>query len=95
MFKRIFWLIIGAGFGFGVSFWLMRFVRQTVERYSPERVSDDLSAAIRSFGGDLRAAVAEGREAMREAEADLRHRLESPRPSANGSDASGRDWLLG
>ena len=43
MFRRLFWLLVGAGFGFGVSFWLMRFVKQTVERYSPERVSDDLA----------------------------------------------------
>jgi hypothetical protein len=97
MFKRLFWLIIGAGFGFGVSFWLMRFLRQTIERYSPERVSDDLSSALRSFGQDLRAAVAEGREAMRETEAQLRSRIEDPRPSANGKSGSGSssDWLLG
>jgi hypothetical protein len=75
MFKRLFWLIVGAGFGFGVSFWLMRFVRETVERYSPERVSTDLGAALRSLGDDIRAAVAEGRQAMREAEADLRAQL--------------------
>lgn len=77
MFKRLFWLVVGAGFGFGVSFWLMRFVRETVNRYSPERVSGDLAGALRSFGADLRAAVAEGREGMREAEAELRSRLES------------------
>ena len=76
MFRRLFWLVIGAGFGFGVSFWLMRFVRSTVERYSPERVSDDLAEAIRSFGKDLRAAVSEGREAMRERETELRAELE-------------------
>ena len=75
MFRRIFWLVVGAGFGFGVSFWLMRFVRETVARYSPERVSADLAGALRSLGSDLRAAVAEGREGMREAEADLRTRL--------------------
>jgi hypothetical protein len=76
MFRRLFWLVIGAGFGFGVSFWLMRFLRSTVERYSPERVSDDLAEAIRSFGKDLRAAVSEGREAMRERETELRAELE-------------------
>ena len=76
MFRRLFWLVVGAGFGFGVSFWLMRFVRSTVERYSPERVSGDLADAIRSFGGDVRAAVAEGREAMRERERELRAQLD-------------------
>lgn len=72
MFRRLFWLIVGAGFGFGVSFWLMRFVRETASRYTPERMSADLADAIRSFGSDLRAAVEEGREAMREREAELR-----------------------
>lgn len=76
MFKRLFWLVMGAAFGFGVSFWLMRFVRETVTRYSPERVSADLAGALRQLGGDLRAAVTEGREAMREAEADLRAKIE-------------------
>jgi len=72
MFRRLFWLMVGAGFGFGVSFWLMRFVRETAARYAPERVSADLTEALRNLGGDLRAAVAEGREAMREREAELR-----------------------
>jgi hypothetical protein len=76
MFKRLFWLMIGIGFGFGVSFWVMRFVRETVQRYTPERMSADLSDAIRSLGADLRAAVAEGREAMREREAEIRAELE-------------------
>jgi hypothetical protein len=75
MFKRLFWLIIGAGFGFGVSFWVVRFVRTTVDRYTPERVSADLAGALRDLGKDLRAAVAEGREAMREREAELREEL--------------------
>ena len=72
MFKRLFWLMVGIGFGFGLSFWLTRVVRQTVERYSPERLSSDLGEAMRALGADLRAAVAEGREAMREREQELR-----------------------
>ena len=79
MFKRLFWLMVGAGFGFGVSFWLMRFVRSTVDRYSPERVSGDLAAALRSLGSDIREAVAEGREAMREREAEIRAELDGHR----------------
>lgn len=75
MFKRLLWLLIGVGFGFGVSFWLMRFLRSTVERYTPERLSDDLASALRGLGSDLREAVSEGREAMREREAELRREL--------------------
>lgn len=77
MFRRLFWLVVGAGFGFGVSFWLMRFVRETVDRYSPANVSTNMADAIRSFGTDLRAAVAEGRMAMRETEEELRSAMES------------------
>ena len=76
MFKRLFWLVIGAGFGFGIAFWLMRFVRDVADRYRPERVSGDIGEALRAFGADLRAAVAEGREAMREREESLRAELE-------------------
>ena len=79
MFRRLFWLLVGAGFGFGVAFWLMRFVRSTVERWSPERVSGDLAGAVRQLGTDLRDAVAEGREAMREREAELRAELDARR----------------
>jgi hypothetical protein len=79
MFRRLFWLIIGVGFGFGMSFWLMRFVRETVARYSPERVGGDLAGAIRQLGTDIRAAAAEGREGMREREAELRAELEHAR----------------
>lgn len=77
MFKRLFWLTIGLGIGLGTSFWVMRFVKSTLERYTPERVSADLADAIKSFGKDLRAAVAEGAEAMREREAELRAQLDS------------------
>ena len=48
MFKRLFWLVIGAGFGFGIAFWLMRFVRDVVDRYRPERVSGDIGDALRA-----------------------------------------------
>ena len=71
MFKRLFWLLVGVGFGFGVSFWITRFVRSTLERYTPERVSGDLAGALKQLGTDVREAVAEGREAMREREAEL------------------------
>jgi len=77
MFKRLFWLCIGVGFGFGLSYWLARFLRQTAERYSPERVSNDVADGLRRLGADVRAAVAEGRDAMREREAELRAELDS------------------
>ena len=84
MFKRIFWLAIGLGLGFGMSFWFMRFIRETVERYRPERVSQDLAGAISKLGDDLRSAVAEGRMAMREREEELRAEVDSARSVRRG-----------
>lgn len=75
MIKRAFWVAVGLGIGLGVSFWFTRMVRETAARYSPERLGEDLAGAIREFGLDLRAAAAEGREAMRVREAELRERL--------------------
>ena len=70
MIKRLFWLMVGAGLGFGASLWLLRTVRHTVERYSPPSV-------LRSLADDLRAAAREGREAMRARERELRAGLRS------------------
>jgi hypothetical protein len=72
VFKRLFWLTVGLGVGFGTSFRLMRAVRRTVERFTPERVTSNALAGARSVGGELRAALDEGRVAMREREAELR-----------------------
>ena len=80
MFRRLFWLVIGAGLGFGLSFWMMRVIRQTAARWSPERVSADLAGAARVLGQDLRRAAAEGRDAMHHREAELREELSVPGP---------------
>ena len=76
MFKRLFWLCVGIGLGAGMSYWLARFLRQTAERYSPERVSGEVVNGARRLGTDLRVALNEGREAMRKREAELRADLE-------------------
>jgi hypothetical protein len=75
--KRLFWLSVGIGFGFGLSFWITRWMRELLERYTPERVSTEVAHALRSLGEDVRAAVAEGREAMREREDEIRAELAS------------------
>ncbi len=76
MFKRFFWLTIGLTIGYGTSFWLMRTVRRTVERLTPERLSKDAIAGARSFGAEVKAALEDGREAMRQREAELRAEIE-------------------
>jgi hypothetical protein len=79
VFRRLFWLAVGLGIGFGMSFWFMRFLRETVDRYRPERVSQDLAGAISKLGDDVRAAVREGRLAMAEREEELRAEVDGAR----------------
>ena len=76
MFKRLFWLTVGLTAGFGSSFWLMRTVRRTVERLTPQRLTQDAVAGARSAGAEPRAALDEGRTAMRQREAELRAEIE-------------------
>lgn len=85
MLKRLFWLMVGTGFGFGMSFWLTRLVREKVARFSPDNVSAEVARAVRDLGRDLRGAVAEGRQAMRETEAELRAAVEPGRPATTPS----------
>jgi hypothetical protein len=76
VFKRLLWLSIGLTAGFGSSFWLMRTVRRTVERFTPQRLSQDVVSGARSVGTEMRAALDEGRVAMRQREAELRAEIE-------------------
>ena len=76
MFKRVFWLTVGLSIGYGTSFWLMRTVRRTVERFTPERIGRDVVGGARSFADELKAALDEGIEAMRKREAELRADLD-------------------
>jgi hypothetical protein len=76
VFKRLLWLSIGLTAGFGSSFWLMRTVRRTVERFTPQRLSQDVVSGARSVGTEVRAALDEGRVAMRQREAELRAEIE-------------------
>jgi hypothetical protein len=73
--KRLLWLTIGVGLGVSLSFWVARTIRQTLRRYTPERIRRDLNRGARTFGKNLRAAIAEGRVAMREREAEIRAEL--------------------
>jgi len=57
----------------------MRFIRTTIERYSPEAVSGNVTEGFNRFRDDLKAAMAEGRDAMRAREVELRTELDSRR----------------
>jgi hypothetical protein len=72
MFKRLFWLMVGATLGFGSSLWVTRTVKRTLHRLSPPQVSDSLLRSVKRTAKDLKAAVNEGRDAMQQREASLR-----------------------
>ena len=76
MFKRIFWLAVGIAVGLAFGAYIRRRVRDTVDRYKPERISADVQRGIRKLGDDVKGSVADGREHMREREAALRAQLE-------------------
>lgn len=76
MFKRAFWMATGMAVGASGAFWAKRRVEETVERYLPEQVADRAAASARQLGDAVKAAAAEGREAMRSTEAELRTRVE-------------------
>ena len=65
---------MGAGLavGFGSALWAQHKVRTVAARYSPNSLAGVTMARARDFPGEVKAAVREGREAMREREAELR-----------------------
>ena len=62
MIKRFVWLNVGFVLGVGSSWAIMRRLRRVATRYAPTGVVD-------RWNTNIRAAVAEGRDAMREREA--------------------------
>lgn len=76
MFKRALWLTTGAAFGFGSSIWVTRWAKDVAARYTPTKLTIDAASTAKTIGRGVRDAVAEGRVAMREREAELRADVE-------------------
>jgi hypothetical protein len=70
--KRVFWLTVGYTAGLGTSWWAARKVKATARRYTPEGLQTRVTDTVSGLSRDVRAAVTEGRSAMREREAELR-----------------------
>ncbi len=68
MFKRVRWTAIGFTAGVASSWAVARQVRRVAQRYTPPAVVD-------RWSGNVKAAVGEGRTAMREREAELKSNL--------------------
>ena len=65
LFRRFFWLVVGFALGVTASWTLTRRLRRFAARYAPPDVVD-------RWGGNVRAAVKEGRVAMRSRESELK-----------------------
>jgi hypothetical protein len=78
--KRVFWFASGAACGFVSAVYAYARVREVRGRFAADRLADSVSDAVvgtaRSVRMTVREAVAEGRQAMRDADVDMRSRLE-------------------
>jgi hypothetical protein len=80
MLKRLRWLLMGMSVGAGASVWAQRRLKLWLKTYTPPEVA--ARAARRSTevagrkAGEVRTALAEGREAMRQREAELRRQID-------------------
>ena len=85
--KRVFWLTVGYGAGLGSSWYTARKVKAAARRYTPEGLGDRVGERV----DDVKAAVVEGRAAMRRREMQLRAGLDTPssRSRASGTGRSG------
>jgi hypothetical protein len=75
----------GLALGIGGSVWIQRKAKAMVARYHPSTMADAATGRVRSWPGELREALREGRQAMRDREAELRAASYS-----DGNDRPGR-----
>jgi hypothetical protein len=82
--KRLRWLAMGMGVGASASVWAQRRLKLWLKSCTPPEVA--ARAAKRSTevagrkAGEVRTALAEGREAMRQREAELHRQIDLDRP---------------
>ncbi|MDZ7733432.1 MAG: hypothetical protein U5R31_10270 [Acidimicrobiia bacterium] len=84
MANRFFWFGVGAASGCVAAVWGLTSARRASARLAPDRVSDGVAVALRGVGRDVRAAVAEGRDAMDRRERELSERLGGRRRGNDG-----------
>jgi hypothetical protein len=70
--KRVKWIGAGVALGVGSSLWAQWKVKSVMARYSPAGVGGTAVTRVKVWPGQVRAAIEEGRVAMREREAELR-----------------------
>jgi hypothetical protein len=80
MLKRLRWILMGMGFGASASVWAQHKVKVLMRSYTPPEVAARAAKrgteAAGRTAGEVRTALAEGRQAMRQREAELRHQID-------------------
>ncbi len=85
MLRRVRWLGAGLVLGVGGSLWAERKVKAVSARYRPSGLATTAASRARDVPSDVRAALREGREAMRQRESELRQNQPvANRPRLNG-----------
>jgi hypothetical protein len=81
MFKRARWIVVGYGLGAATSYVAARRLRRTAQKYTPNEVASRVGASVGGTARTVQNAVAQGRDAMRDREAELRstHHLSGDR----------------
>jgi hypothetical protein len=78
--KRVRWIVMGMGMGASASVWAQRKVKLLMRSYTPPEVASRAAKrgteAAGRTAGEVRTAFAEGRQAMRQREAELRHQID-------------------
>jgi hypothetical protein len=72
MFKRTRWVATGLAIGVGGSWWVQRKAKALASRYRPAGLAAQASQRVGRYPGEVKAAIREGRMAMREREAELK-----------------------
>jgi hypothetical protein len=86
--KRIVWFGMGAGAGALGAVWGITSLRRANQRLTADALPRVAGERVREIGSDLRAAVVEGRDAMRARERELTETRRSAR--ADRTDRAGR-----
>lgn len=80
MLKRLRWMAMGMSVGASASVWAQRRLRLWMRSHTPPEVAARAAKrgteAAGRTAGEVRTAIAEGRQAMRQREAELRHQID-------------------
>ena len=74
--RRIFWLALGLGAGATAAVLAARWAKRQGQRVAPANIGRQVSGAASDFGRLVRTALAEGRQAMADREAEIRRELD-------------------